>query len=138
MKPLITILAVFLLVSCTKEQVEQIQTNILVQMMTDGQWKVSKMSSASINATAQFEGYSFQFKKDNTVDAIRNGSKVATGSWQASIADQTITSSFSGAGANPTISMLNGTWKIEKSASTYVEAWQNISGERWDLRLDKL
>lgn len=137
MKKLLLILSVAVM-SCTKEQIEEVQSNILIDMMTNGQWKVSRLASANTDASAQFNGYSFQFKKDNTVDAIRNGAVIATGSWTASLANQTITSSFSGAGANPTISLLNGTWKIEKSAPSYVEAWQNTGGERWDLRLDKL
>jgi hypothetical protein len=122
------------LFGCEKTE-EKIQQNIILDAMTSGYWKVSSYTMGSMDHTADFTPYKFQFKTNYTVDALRNASVEKTGSWQADPAARTITSTFSNA-ADP-LNLLNGTWTITRNSWTYVEARQTISGTEHSLRLDK-
>lgn len=141
MKKLILLLFVSIaFINCTEEQVEQIQENFIVNAMTSGQWTVKNFTVNGTSKTADFANFKFQFKKDNTVDAIliSNNSVSSTGSWAGSITPSpNITSTFpSNAGA--TLLLLNGNWSITNSGTTYVEATQSANGELKTMRLEKL
>lgn len=120
---------------CSKEKQEQVQQNLIVQAMVNGQWKVTSFKRGSIDITADFSPYKFQFKENLTVEAINNGAVEKTGTWNADPAALTITSNFSNA-VNP-LALLNGTWNINNTTWTSVEASQTVSGEQRNLRLDK-
>jgi hypothetical protein len=106
--------------------------------MTNGQWKVTKFMQGTTNATNDFSDYKFQFKENNSVDAIRvsNSAIEKSGAWSADPGARTITSQFTNAA--PTLMLLNGTWRITNNSWTFVEATQNVSGVDHSLRLDKL
>lgn len=123
-------------IGCTKEQKKQVQQNLIVQAMTNGQWKMTNFTRGSNDVTSDFSVYKFQFKTDLTVDAINNGTVEKTGTWNADANAQTITSSFTNA-ANP-LMLLNGTWNITNTTWTSVQATETVSGEIRTLRLDKL
>lgn len=125
---------ILLLTACIKTP-EQVQENLVIKAMTDGQWHMTSFSKAGADKTTSFAPYRFQFKKDNTVDAINNGTTERTGTWSANAEAETITSSFSSAGEP--LSLLNGTWKVTKNSWTYVEATQTVNSEILKLRLDK-
>src|SRR4051794_22925138 len=98
MKNLYLFLFVVLFFACSvKDKVVENQTESLVmQAVTNGQWKVTGYTTGSTDQTSDFSGYSFQFKKNYTVDAINNGSIVKTGTWNAAgnAQAQTMTSNF--------------------------------------------
>lgn len=135
MSRVLSILCFLLLLGCTKEQQQQAETNILIDLITSGQWKVTSYVKGTTDLTASFSSYSFQFKKDNTVDAISNGMVTQTGTWNGDILTRTVTAAF----RNPdsTLNLLNGTWLISHSTTTYVIASQSNNGETSALRLDK-
>lgn len=135
MKKLYTIVFLVAALGCAKEKQEQVQQNLIVQAMVNGQWKVTSFKRDALDITADFAPYKFQFKENLTVDAINNGTVEKTGSWNADPAALTITSNFSNA-VNPLV-LLNGTWKINNTTWTSVEASLSISGENRSLRLDK-
>ena len=118
-----------------KKLIEQTQENLVVKAMTDGQWRVTNFKRDTTDVTTDFSSYLFQFRTDETVQAIKNGSTEATGTWKGSAENQTIASFFTS--ANPTLSLLNGTWKITKNSWTFVEATQTVNNEVRTLRLDK-
>lgn len=120
---------------CIKEKKQQEQENLVVQAMVNGQWKVTNFSKGASNVTGNFANYDFQFKTNNTVDAINSGSVEKTGTWNADPTAQTITSNFTNA-ADP-LALLNGTWLITNTTWTSVEAKQTAGGELRILRLDK-
>lgn len=127
-------LAIWLLTGCLKSPAE-VQENLVIKAMTDGQWHMTSFSKAGADKTAAFAPYRFQFRTNNTVDAINNGTTEKTGTWAADPAAQTITSTFTD--ANATLLLLNGTWKVTKNSWTFVEATQTVNGETLKLRLDK-
>jgi hypothetical protein len=119
---------------CAKT-IESVQEDLVIKAMTDGQWRVTKFTTGTSDLTADFSPYKFQFIKDNTVQAINNSNIENTGSWAADAVARTISSSFSG--ATPTVTLLNGTWKITNNSWTFVEATQTVNNEVRTLRLDK-
>lgn len=125
---------VICLLSC-KKAIESAQEDLVIKAMTDGQWRVTKFTNGNSDVTASFSPYKFQFQKNNTVQAINNGSIENTGSWNADALARTIFSAFNG--ASSTVSLLNGTWKITNNSWTFVEANQTVNGEVLTLRLDK-
>jgi lipopolysaccharide export LptBFGC system permease protein LptF len=120
--------------NCRKAK-EQIQENLVIRAMTDGQWRMTKFVKAGGDITADFAPYRFQFHKNNTVEAINNGTTEKTGSWSANPTARTISSTFTNATA--TVMLLNGTWLITKNSWTFVEATQTVNGQVLSLRLDK-
>lgn len=135
---LITLCCLFFLLSCTKEEIKQKQEDTLVKALTSGQWKVTTYIKGGTDISVQYVNYKFQFKSDNTVDAIFNSSTQSTGTWSGNIDTYTFTANFTNA-ATP-ILQLNGTWQIINSnlSITFVEAQQSVSGELRMIRLDKL
>ena len=129
------VMAMLLFSACSTKTVEEQQKDLLVQLIVNGQWAVTNYMKGTADVTAEFSGYKFQFKDDNTVDAIKNGSVEKTGSWVGNATSRTIQSQFTNATA--TLMLLNGTWYVTDSGLTYVESTQNVNGEARKLRLDK-
>ena len=136
MKNIFKLTLLLFLASCSKEKKQEIQTNLVIEAMTNGQWKVSNYNKGGTDITSEFTNYKFQFYKNLTVDAIKSGSVEKSGTWNADANSQTITSTFTGA-TDPLVH-LNGTWTITSTTWTSVNATQNVSGEIRNLRLDKL
>lgn len=118
-----------------KKIAEKIAEDAVVKAMTDGQWKITKFTQNGTDITSSFEGYTFQYYSNKTVDAILNGTKERTGTWDGNAAAMTTWADFPSA-PNP-ISLINGTWNITNSGWTYVEATQN-GNETKTLKLVKL
>ena len=120
---------------CIKSAEIKIETDLVTQAITTGQWKVTYYLDDTTDKTAYFSVYLFQFKTNSTVDAINNGTVEATGSWNANATAKTITSNFTN--GSSTLQLLNGTWLITNSTWTSVEATLTINGITRKLRLDK-
>ena|SRR5687767_14828439 len=135
MKFITCIALALMLGACSTKTVEEQQTDLLVQLITSGQWVVSNYTKGGADVTADFSGYRFQFKDNNTVDAIKNGSVEKTGSWVGNATSRTIISEFTNAAA--ALMLLNGTWYVNDSGLTFVVASQTVNGEARNLRLDK-
>jgi len=112
-----------------------LQEDVVIKAMTDGQWRMTKFTRAGTDITADFAPYLFQFRANNTVEAINNGNTEKTGTWSADPTARTISSSFSNAAA--TLMLLNGTWQMTSNGWTHVEATQTVNSEVLTLRLDK-
>jgi len=134
MKKLLLLACLFAGLSC-KKAIEKIQEEKVIEAMTTGLWKVTSYTMGGMNHTSDFAPYLFQFKNNNTVDAINNGTVEKSGSWAGDPNARTITSQFQN--ANATLTLLNGTWNITRNSWTYVEARQMVNGSEHTLRLDK-
>lgn len=122
-------------VSC-KKTIEKVAQDLVVQAMTNGQWRVSKFTQNGSDITSSFSSYKFQYYSNKTVDAFNNNLKERTGNWDGNASAMTTWVNFPGA-PNP-ISLINGTWNITKNSWTFVEATQTNGIEIKTLRLDKL
>ncbi len=135
MKFVLNLLSLAVLCFGCAKTAENIQEDIVIKAMTDGQWRITNFTKAGTDRTADFAPYRFQFRSNNTVEAINNGTVEKTGNWQADPLAKTISSSFTNAAAP--LMLLNGTWTITKNSWTFVEATQTLNGEILTLRLDK-
>jgi hypothetical protein len=120
--------------SC-KKFVQQQEENAVISIMTSGVWYVYGYNQNDTSITSTFSGYSFQFKSDGTVLAIKDSATVATGTWVGDVGNKTINSNF--AGATDPLDKLNGLWKITDSGSTYVIATATIGPDNEYLYLKK-
>jgi hypothetical protein len=136
MKYVIAVILVIGLASC-KKQIEKIQTNLVIEAMTTGQWKMVSFKDGSTDLTQDFSPYTFQFNTNYTVDAIKNSVVESSGTWNADADAKTISSNFNPPATNP-LPFLNGTWKITNNSWTFVEANQTVNGTLRTLRLEKL
>lgn len=134
MRFLICAVAVLCFAGC-KKTVEKTQQDLLIKLITTGQWSVTSYVKGPNDITPDFSAYKFQFKEDRTVDAIKSNAVEKTGSWDGSMETKTIVSNFTN--ANTTLTLLNGNWYITDSGLTYVISTQTVNGELRKLRLDK-
>lgn len=128
-------LLLFVLPSC-KKAIEKKKENIIVDAMTSGQWKVASFNQDGEDLTSDFAGYAFKYYENRTVDAINAGTVEKTGTWAENVNTLEILASFQGA-ADP-LSLINGTWKIDKTDWSYVEATYSAGGIVRKMRLEKI
>jgi hypothetical protein len=137
MKRLYVLFLALTSIGCIKHAIEQKQEDLVVKAVTDGQWKVV-WYHCNGSYSSDFVPYSFQFKTNNTVDAINNGTVENTGSWQASAESKTITSNFSNTNSAALL-LLNYTWTITGSTWTSVNARRvNAPGDTCFMHMEKL
>ena len=114
---------------------EKIQEDLVIKAMTDGQWVVTNFTLNGNNITTDFASYKFKYYSNKTVDAINNGIVEKTGTWDGNASTMTTSANFTG--ASPTLSLINGSWHIDRNSWTYVEATQIVGAETRIMRLDK-
>jgi len=123
-----------LLAGC-KKTINNIQEDLVIKAMIDGQWKVTNFTHNGSNITTDFTTYKFKYYSNKTVDAINNGTVEKTGNWDGNASAMTTSANFANA-AYP-LSLINGSWHIDNNSWTYVVASQLIGSETKTMRLDK-
>lgn len=132
-------LSVVLLAGCKKaikRTQEQIAETLIVKAITDGRWLVSVYKEGTNDYKPEFEGYEFQFKTDRKVDAVKNSSVEATGTWNEDRVNIAIMADYPTT-ASTTLQRLDGVWKLKDSEWTWVKAEQIIDGKLVTLELRK-
>jgi hypothetical protein len=134
MKITLVIAFIFLFSGC-KKAVENVQQDLVIRAMTDGQWGVTSFTQNGNNLTADFASYKFKYYSNKTVDAIKNGTVEKTGTWDGDAASMTTWANFT----TPPypLNLINGSWHIDRNSWTYVEATQITGTETRTMRLDK-
>lgn len=135
MKPFYLLALLVALFSC-KKTVQEVKQDQLMDIITSGYWKISNYIQGNTNITNDFSSYKFQFKNNNTVDALINSQVVKTGQWNGDINAQIVTAYFENPGYP--LEFLNGTWNIMGGDTKTVIAKQTINGETRSLKLEKL
>ena len=136
MKLILTLCLVILLSSGCKKTIQNIQEDLVVKAMIDGQWKVTNFVLNGSNITADFSAYRFKYYNNpKNVDAIKNGSVEKTGQWGGNSSDNTTWANFDVVPLP--LSHINGTWHITRNSWTYVEATQTSGTDTKVMRLDK-
>jgi hypothetical protein len=135
MKKLIPALCLFFFFTGCKKAIEKLKEDAIVNAMVDGQWVVTSFVQNGTDITADFSGYKFQYYRDKTVDAIKDGILEKKGTWDGDGSTMTTWATFSGVSAP--LLLINGSWHIDNSSWTFVVATQTNSGETKTMRLDK-
>lgn len=128
-----------MIVTSCKKTIEKAAEDAVVKIMVTGQWKITKYTQGSADITGEFAAYSFQFKENKTVDAIKSGAIEKTGTWEGNATDlnaPTIYANFTN--ATYPLSLLNGTFLVTKTGQTFVEAKKTVAAEEHFIRLDKM
>jgi hypothetical protein len=125
---------VVLLAGC-KKAVENIQEDLVIKAMTDGQWKITSFTQNGANITSDFVSYHFKYYSNKTVYAVKNGTVEKTGTWDGDASAMTTWANFT----SPPypLNLINGSWHIDRNSWTYVEATQVNGSETKTMRLDK-
>jgi hypothetical protein len=132
----IAVFALILLLTGCKKTIENIKEDLVIKAMTDGKWKVTLFTLNGNNITADFSSYKFKYHSNKTVDALNNDVVERTGSWDGDASTMTTSAQFNG--ATYPLSLINGSWHIDRNSWTYVEASQNTTaGDVKTMRLDK-
>jgi len=119
--------------SC-KKYIQQQEQNALVNLVTQGTWRVTGYVDQDSNITASFTGYSFQFNENGTVYGILNQVQTA-GTWSADVSSKSITSNFPS--APYPLNMLNYTWIVTDSYTDSVAAKTAVGSSTNFLYLHK-
>ena len=134
MRPyLIIIFTVLTVVSC-KKAVEKVQENIILDLMTNGQWTVTRYLEGDDDLTVDFAPYSFQFYKNGTVSGFWSGPE-EKGTWVAMVESRSIKADFPQAGLP--LQKLNADWKITDSSMDEVKAKTTVDNIQKTLWLKK-
>lgn len=130
---------ILLLGSGCKKTVQAVAEDLMIKLITDNIWRVSSFKNGAADVTAEFADYEFKFNKDLSVNAVKAGVVMNTGTWKGSETSQTITSTFPPS-TNQPIELLTGVWKVTKTAInpvTYVTSNRTEGGVTLVMRLDK-
>jgi hypothetical protein len=129
--------ALFLILSLgsCKKAIQNAQEDLVIKAMTDGRWKVTNFVHNGTTITSDFTNYRFKYYSNQTVDAINGSIVEKTGTWDGDATTMTTSASFTG--ATPTLSLINGSWHIDRNSWTYVEATQTVGSDTKVMRLDK-
>ncbi len=129
----LVLLSLISLGSCAKI-VEDKQKDLLITIMTRGQWHVEEYLEGATPVTDDFNGYNFQFESDGSVTGEKGDSKVP-GTWVGDFTNYSINSSFPS--TETPLAKLNGVWKILKTELDFVEAEMTTGRTKNLLRLRK-
>jgi hypothetical protein len=135
MKNLVVFIGVIVLLTGCKKSVQNIEEDLVIKAMTDGQWAITSFTQNGNNITSVFATYKFKYYSDRTVDAINNGTVEKTGNWDGNAATMTTWASF--ANATSPLSLINGNWHIDNNSWTFVVATQAVGTETKTMRLEK-
>ena len=134
MKLVLLITLTVLFTGCKKTE-EAVQVDLVILAMTDGQWGVTNFTQNGNNITADFASYKFKYYSNKTVDAIKSGTVEKTGTWDGNATTMTTSANFT---LPPyPLTLINGSWHIDRNSWTYVEATQVTGTETRVMRLDK-
>lgn len=137
MKTFFTFCLILISLSGCKKAIEKIQQDMVIKAMTDGQWAITSFTEDGNNILPTFAGYKFKYYDNpRKVDASKNDIIENTGTWDGNSSSMTTQANFN----NPSVplSKINGTWHIDRSGWTYVEATQVSGGVTKKMRLDKI
>ncbi len=128
-------IALFIFLAGCNKPIEQIQQDLVLKAMTDGQWAVTSFTQNGTNITADFTAYKFKYYSDKTVDAIKNGVVEKTGTWDGNATTMTTSANF----LSPPypLNLINGNWHIDNNSWTFVVATQTLGSDSKTMRLDK-
>lgn len=134
-KPLLSIcMAALLLFSSCKKTVTAKQEDVLMTIIVSGVWIMESYVENGTVITPSFSGYEFKFERNGTVNGTVNGVSTS-GTWSGSMATNSITSNFPGAGEP--LNKLNGTWIITDSGLSFVKAITTTASGNHSLHLVK-
>ncbi len=121
--------------SC-KKAVDNAQENAAFEIITNGQWVVTKFDVGTEPKLSEYNGFVFQFFNTGVVKAMKSGNPDIDGNWSVRTDVAAINSNFPGQG-DP-LRRFNGTWLLTRTTETTVQAIKDEAGVTYTLGLRKL
>ena len=100
--------------SC-KKTIDNIKEDLMINLITSNTWVVVRYLDGPSNITSTFSEYEFKFHKSGQVDAVKDGVTQASGTWEGSESNQSITSEFPSSGYP--FNKLTGVWIVTNTKS---------------------
>lgn len=126
--------SLFLLVGCDCNKPPTIiPEDLLVKVLTEGEWSITNFTMNSTNYTQDYAGWRVKFHSNKTADAKFNAAVVYTGTWDGSQSTMTFTCNFPG--ATLPISRVIGTWNVIPSGSRIVDGTQTVGTDVKTMKL---
>lgn len=112
--------------SCTKEDQQEMATNIATSYINNGKWKVTRFEEDGKNETDHFSGYVFSFNTDGSVTATK-GSNTVKGTWSTGSDDSK--SKFVINFPSAPFSELNEDWIIKSGSAGSIQLQHTSGGD---------
>ena len=120
-------------VACGDKVPAVIPEDLLVKVLTDGEWSVTDYKLNGVDRTPEFAGWRFKYYNTNVIEAKLNGTVNNTGTWQGNQSDMNFSASFQG--ATDPVTLVNGTWHIDQPGTRIVVASQTVGTESRVMKL---
>jgi hypothetical protein len=118
--------------NCTPDPPD-VPEDLLIQIMTDGEWSVTEYKLNGVDKLTEFAGWRFKYYANKTVDAKYSGSVVTSGTWDGSSSSMTMTALFPAA-THP-VTLVTGTWQITSPGTRVVAATQTSGTDVKTMKL---
>lgn len=137
MKNLATIILLFSLTgifSSCKKMVEDMQADIVLDLLTKGDWFIEEFRMNEEDNTHLFSDYVFRFDKQGGVKYFYLN-ETGSGTWKENLENYSITTHFPS--ATSPVDMLNAEWKIITGLQDYCEAKTTGEGKTYFMKFRK-
>ena len=119
--------------ACGDKVPSVVPEDLLVKILTDGEWSVTDYKLNGTDRTPEFSGWRFKYYNTNVVDAKFNGSVTNSGSWSGNQSDMNFSANFPSA-PSP-VNLVNGTWHVDQPGTRIVVASQTVGSETRVMKL---
>ncbi len=136
MKHLPVILACLLLLAGCKKAKDAVLEETALNLLHGTEWAVTSFVDGGTDVSPDFDRYIFRFNRNLTVEAILNNATVASGTWEANIANRTIYANFPAGTPHP-LTLLNATWSITRSTLQSLSATATAGSQLRELKMEK-
>jgi hypothetical protein len=123
------------LFSC-KKAVDTVQQNVAFDIITNGQWIVTRFDVGTTPKSSEYADFVFQFFSNGVVTAKKAGNPDINGNWSVRTDVAAINSNFPG--QEDPLRRFNGTWLLTRTTETTVQAIRDEAGQTLTLGLRKL
>ena len=125
--------SILLMAASCKREIPAVPEDLLVKVLTEGEWSVTEYKINGVDKTPDFAGWRVKFYSTKTADAKFNTTVRSSGTWDASQTSQTFTINFPTAGQP--MSLSNGTWHVDQPGTRVVVSSQTVGT---DVKIMKL
>ncbi len=120
--------------SCKPGDKPVIPEDLMVQILTEGEWTVTDYKLNGVDHTTEFSGWRFKYYSNKTMEAKFNGSVVTTGTWDGSQSTMTFTNMFASTTTAP-LPLASGTWHVDTPGTRTVISSQNNGSETRNMKI---
>lgn len=119
--------------NCKKPTVVDIPQDLLVQILTAGEWSITEYKLNGVDKTTDFAGWRVKFYENKTAEAKFNTNVMNTGTWDGNQSSMNFSVSFPSA-TQPVV-LTNGTWHVDQPGTRIVVSSQTSGSDVMTMKL---